>query len=116
MGILCWSLVRETPRWRPLLLLFWLLLPLLSLRPSPRLMLIPTFSMVDMVGMDLDTLDTLVTMDWGTAIMESARLKQSPTCMVDIMDSVKLSPRLMLMLICTEDTMDMVLDTVDIMD
>merc|ERR1712013_146310 len=102
MGILCWSLVRETPRWRPLLLLFWLLLPLLSLRPSPRLMLIPTFSMVDMVGMDLDTLDTLVTMDWGTAIMESASVKQSP--------------RLMLMLICTEDTMDMVLDTVDIMD
>merc|ERR1712013_488461 len=88
MGILCWSLVRETPRWRPLLLLFWLLLPLLSLRPSPRLMLIPTFSMVDMVGMDLDTLDTLVTMDWGTAIMESARLKQSPTCMVDITDTV----------------------------
>merc|ERR1712013_920287 len=100
MGILCWSLVRETPRWRPLLLLFWLLLPLLSLRPSPRLMLIPTFSMVDMVGMDLDTLDTLVTMDWDIATMES----------------VKLSPRLMLMLICTEDTMDMVLDTVDIMD
>merc|ERR1719250_560315 len=32
------------------------------------------------------------------------------------MESVKLSPRLMLMLICTEDTMDMVLDTVDIMD
>merc|ERR1719317_1919386 len=33
------------------------------------------------------------------------------------MESVKLSPRLMLMLICTEDTMDTVLDTVvDIMD
>merc|ERR1719347_2510116 len=115
---------------RALLLLFWLLLPLLSLRPSPRLMLIPTFSMVDMVGMDLDTLDILATMDWGTTIMESERLKRSPTCMVDTMDmvldmgdilgtmaydiatmeSVKLSPRLMLMLICTEDTMDMVLD------
>merc|ERR1712013_552420 len=63
-------------------------------------MLIPTFSMVDMVGMDLDTLDILGTMDWGIATMES----------------VKLSPRLRLMLICTEDTMDMVLDTVDIMD
>merc|ERR1719153_145898 len=33
----------------------------------------------------------------------------------DIMESVKLSPRLMLMLICMEDTMDMVLDTVDTM-
>merc|ERR1719347_1513155 len=115
---------------RPLLLLFWLLLPLLSLRPSPRLMLTPTFSMVDMSALDLDTLDILATMDWGTTIMESVRLKQSPTCMVDTMDmvldmgdilgtmaydiatmeSVKLSPRLMLMLICTEDTMDMVLD------
>merc|ERR1711970_540514 len=31
------------------------------------------------------------------------------------MESVKLSPRLMLMLICMEDTMDMVLDTVDTM-
>ena len=41
-----------------------------------------------MVGMDLDTLDILVTMDWGTTIMESARLKQSPTCMVDTMDTV----------------------------
>merc|ERR1712029_959365 len=56
--------------------------------------------MVDMVGMDLDTLDILATMDWGIATMES----------------VKLSPRLMLMLICTEDTMDMVLDTVVIME
>merc|ERR1719209_1833268 len=32
-----------------------------------------------------------------------------------IMESVKLSPRLMLMLICMEDTMDMVLDTADTM-
>merc|ERR1712168_1526019 len=63
-------------------------------------MLTPTLSMVDMVGMDLDTLATLGTMDWDTAIMESVRL----------------SPRLMLMLICIEDTMGMVLDTVDIMD
>merc|ERR1711962_1453092 len=31
------------------------------------------------------------------------------------MESVKLSPRLMLMLICMEDTMDMVLDTADTM-
>merc|ERR1711970_1368300 len=33
----------------------------------------------------------------------------------DTMESVKLSPRLMLMLICMEDTMDMVLDTADTM-
>merc|ERR1719427_1220026 len=32
-----------------------------------------------------------------------------------ITESVRLSPRLMLMLICMEDTMDMVLDTVDTM-
>merc|ERR1711936_913679 len=32
-----------------------------------------------------------------------------------IMESVMLSPRLMLMLICIEDTMDMVLDIVDTM-
>merc|ERR1712168_592936 len=63
-------------------------------------MLTPTLSMVDMVGMDLDTLATLGTMDWDIATMESVRL----------------SPRLLLMLICMEDTMDMVLDTVDIMD
>merc|ERR1712168_1637938 len=63
-------------------------------------MLTPTLSMVDMVGMDLDTLATLGTMDWDTATLESVRL----------------SPRLMLMLICIEDTMGMVLDTVDIMD
>merc|ERR1719402_663229 len=31
------------------------------------------------------------------------------------MESVRLSPRLMLMLICMEDTMDMVLDTADTM-
>merc|ERR1719430_151709 len=31
------------------------------------------------------------------------------------MESVRLSPRLMLMLICIEDTMDMVLDTADTM-
>merc|ERR1712168_630282 len=63
-------------------------------------MLTPTLSMVDMVGMDLDTLANLGTMDWDTATMESVRL----------------CPRLMLMLICTEDAMAMALDTVDIMD
>ena len=42
---------------------FWPLLPLLSLRPSPRLKLTPTFSMVDMVDMDWDTLAMVDTMD-----------------------------------------------------
>merc|ERR1712002_1194528 len=45
----------------------------------------------------VDTMDTVL----DIAIMESERLK--------------LSPRLLLMLICMEDTMDMVLDTVDTM-
>merc|ERR1712243_343281 len=72
---------------RPLLLPFWPLLPLLSPRPSPRLMLTPTCSMVDM--------------DWDTLAM------------VDTMESVRLkpSPRLLLTpTFCMEDTMDMVLD------
>merc|ERR1719427_2254787 len=55
------------------------------LKLSPRLLLTLTFCMVDMEDMDM-VLDIL------------------------IMASVKLSLRLMLMLICTEDTMDMVLD------
>merc|ERR1712243_56487 len=114
---------------RPLLLPFWPLLPLLSPRPSPRLMLTPTCSMVDM---DWDTLAMV-------HIMESVRLKPSPRllltptfCMEDTMDmvldmdtlvldttvldimvmaSVRLSLRLMLTpTFCTEDTMNMVLD------
>merc|ERR1719317_1776195 len=82
---------------RLLLLPFWPLLPLLSPRPSPRLMLILTVSMVDMVDMDWDTLAMVDTMDMVLDI---------------IMASVRLSLRLMLTLtFCTEDTTDMVLDT-----
>merc|ERR1712179_79158 len=72
---------------RPLLLFFWPLLPLLSLRPSPRLMPTPTFCMEDMVWDTLDMLDTLAMED----TMESVKLKLSPRlmltptfCMVDI--------------------------------
>merc|ERR1719317_1661513 len=90
---------------RPLLLPFWPLLPLLSPRPSPRLMLIPTFSMVDMVVMDLDTLAMLATM---LATMEDMVL--------DTMASVRLSLRLMLTpTFCTEDMLDP-MDMPDTMD
>merc|ERR1711862_573274 len=62
---------------------------------SPRLMLTPTVSMVDMVGMDWDMVDT---MDMVLDIM--------------VLASVRLSLRLMLTpTFCTEDTMAMVLDT-----
>merc|ERR1719312_2081077 len=63
-------------------------------------MLTPTFSMVDMVDMDWDTLVIVVTMDMAKDtlhILESVRLK--------------LSPRLLLTpTFCMEDTKDMVLD------
>merc|ERR1712105_308499 len=52
-----------------LLLPFWLLLPLLSPRPSPRLMLTPTSCMEDMVGMDWDTLAMEDTVDIDTLDM-----------------------------------------------
>merc|ERR1712033_147815 len=95
---------------RLLLLPFWPLLPLLSPRPSPRLMLTPTFSMVDMdwdtlamedtmdMVLDMDTL-VLDTMVLDTEFMESALL----------MPSQKLTPTF-----CMEDidTLDM-LDTMD---
>merc|ERR1712179_457613 len=124
---------------RPLLLFFWPLLPLLSLRPSPRLMPTPTFCMEDMVWDTLAMLDTLAM----ELTMESVKLKLSPRlmptptfCMVDIdildmvdmvdtmdmvwdtdtMASVKLSLRLMpTPTFSTEDTMDMVLDMPDTM-
>merc|ERR1712123_419698 len=76
MGILCWSLVRETPRClRPSPLPVWQLLLLLSLRLSPRLLLIPTFSMADMEDMvvildmlvlDMLDTDTLMVLDMPT--------------------------------------------------
>merc|ERR1712228_579943 len=53
-----------------------------------------------MGDMVLDTADTMVMV----LVLDIA-----------IMESVKLSPRPMLMLICMEDTMDMVLDTADTM-
>merc|ERR1719244_1819403 len=56
--------------------------------------------MVDTMDMVLDTADTMVMV----LVLDT-----------DTMESVKLSPRLMLMLICMEDTMDMVLDTADTM-
>merc|ERR1711942_224576 len=68
------------------------------LKLIPRLLLTPTFSMVDMVDMDLDILAMLAaTMDMVLDIM--------------VLASVRLSLRLMLTpTVCTEDTMDMVLD------
>merc|ERR1711970_1097801 len=56
--------------------------------------------MVDTMDMVLDTADTMVMV----LVLDTAT-----------MESVKLSQRLMLMLICMEDTMDMVLDTADTM-
>merc|ERR1739838_888341 len=77
MGILCWSLVRETPRClRPSPLPVWQLLLLLSLRLSPRLLLIPTFCMEDMA--DMVVLDMVVTDMDIMDTMASVRLKLSP--------------------------------------
>merc|ERR1739838_514500 len=96
MGILCWSLVRETPRClRPSPLPVWQLLLLLSLRLSPKLLLIPTFCMVDMEDIVVDMVDMvldMVDMDMDTMdIMASVRLRLSPRllliptfCMVDM--------------------------------
>merc|ERR1719312_2144621 len=53
-------------------LLFWLLLPLLSLRLSPRLMLIPTFCTED-TDMAWDILDILDTMDTPMPMLTLAR-------------------------------------------
>merc|ERR1712123_107028 len=116
MGILCWSLVRETPRClRPSLLPVWQLLLLLSLRLSPRLLLILTFymeDMMDMVVMDMDTVRTMA------SVRLSPRLLLIPIfCMVVMdMDTVRtmasvrlrLSPRLLLIpIFCMVDMEDM---------
>merc|ERR1719348_1911293 len=67
-----------------------------SVMLSQRLMLIPTFCMVDTTDTVLDTMDMVLDMD------------------MDTMESVRLNQRLMLMLTCTvdimvsEDTVDMV--------
>merc|ERR1711872_858976 len=135
MGILCWSLVEETPPCLKLLLLSaWQLLLLASqkLRPmltltcfmvdmvwdildtiilmpdmdlatmakdllmlNPKLMLTPTFFMVDMVDMDSDMLDTIILPMDMLLIMARGLLMPSPRLMlilifstVDIMDLV----------------------------
>merc|ERR1711892_724402 len=94
MGILFWSLVGETPRClKPSPLPVWQLLLLLSLRPSQRLLLIPTFCMaviedmlvLDMVVMDMDTIDTMASVKLRLRL--SPRLLLIPTfCMADIED------------------------------
>merc|ERR1712198_439005 len=135
MGILCWSLVEETPPcWKLLLLSAWQLLLLASqkLRPmltltcfmvdmvwdildtiilmpdmdlatmardllmlNPKLMLIPTFFMVDMVDMDSDMLGTIILPMDMLLIMARGLLMPSPRLMlilifsmVDIVDLV----------------------------
>merc|ERR1712198_547848 len=135
MGILCWSLVEETPPcWKLLLLSAWQLLLLASqklrpmltltcfmvdmvwdildtiilmpdmdlatmardlLMPNPKLMLTPTFFMVDMVDMDSDMLDTIILPMDMLLIMARGLLMPSPRLMlilifsmVDIMDLV----------------------------
>merc|ERR1719317_768744 len=96
---------------RLLLLLFWPLLPLLSLRPSPRLKLIPTFSMVDMVDMDWDTLAMVDTMDMvldmDTLVLDTTVLDTEFMESVLLMPSQKLTPTF-----CMED----ILDTLDMPD
>merc|ERR1712123_131448 len=94
MGILCWSLVGETPRClKPSPLPVWQLLLLLSLRLSPKLLLIPTFCM-----MDMDIVDTMA----SVRLKLSPRLLLIPTfCMADMEDMVVL---------------DMVVMDMDIMD
>merc|ERR1711872_77084 len=91
MGILCWSLVEETPRCLRLSLLSaWQLLLLVS--QKLRLMLTLTCYMEDM---DWDILATTIPMlDMDMAIMENVMLMLSPRLMlilifsmVDIMDS-----------------------------
>merc|ERR1712123_271598 len=84
MGILFWSLVGETPRClKPSPLPVWQLLLSLSLRPSQRLLLIPTFCMADMVVMDMDTMDTMA----SVRLRLSPRLLLIPTFrMVDMAD------------------------------
>merc|ERR1719384_424517 len=71
-----------------------------SVMLSQRLMLIPTFCMVDTTDTVLDTMDMVLDMD------------------MDTMESVRPNQRLMLMLTCTVDIMVLedTVDMVDIMD
>merc|ERR1712126_534837 len=68
-----------------------------SVMLSQRLMLTPTFCMVDTTDTVLDTMDMVLDMD------------------MDTMESVRLNQRLMLMLTCTVDIM-VLEDTVDMPD
>merc|ERR1719481_1131861 len=99
-----------------------------SVMLSQRLMLTPTFCMVDTMDMVLDTMDMVLDTDMDTteSVMLSQRLMPIPTfCMVDTTDTVldtmesallMLSPRLM-PTFCMEDMEDMdTLDTPDTMD
>merc|ERR1712198_480525 len=91
MGILCWSLVEETPPcWKLLLLSAWQLLLLASQKLRPMLTL--TCFMVDM---DSDMLDTIILPMDMLLIMARGLLMPSPRLMlilifsmVDIMDLV----------------------------
>merc|ERR1712034_2264 len=67
-----------------------------SVMLSQRLMLIPTFCMVDTTDTVLDTMDMVLDMD------------------MDTMESVRLNQRLMLMLTCTVDMVDILdIDTME---
>merc|ERR1711872_175332 len=139
MGILCWSLVEETPRCLRLSLLSaWQLLLLVS--QKLRLMLTLTCSMVDMDWDMLDTtippmdMDILVTMERGLLMLSPRLMLILIFSMVDITDSdmldtttlpmamlptmardlLMLSPKLMLILIFSmEDTTESdMLDTI----
>merc|ERR1712002_1343881 len=76
-----------------------------KLRLNPRLLLIPTFSMVDTMDMVLDTMDTDLDMDLDTMEMGSDTMGR---------DLLKPSPKLLLNPTCC--TVDMVLDMPDTMD
>merc|ERR1712098_273311 len=88
-----------------------------SVMLSQRLMLIPTFCMVDTTDTVLDTMDMVLDMDMDS--MERVRLNQRLmlmlTCTVDIMESalLMLSPRLT-PTFCMEDMEAM--DTLDTPD
>merc|ERR1712198_692568 len=124
MGILCWSLVEETPPcWKLLLLSAWQLLLLASQKLRPMLTL--TCFMVDMVWDILDTIILMPDMDLATMardlLMLNPKLMLIPTFfMVDMvpMDMLLImargllmpSPRLMLILIFSMvDIMDLVM-------
>merc|ERR1711892_269843 len=99
MGILFWSLVGETPRClKPSPLPVWQLLLLLSLRPSQRLLLIPTFCMADMedmVVMDMDTTDTMASVRLSPRLLLIPTFSMADMETMDTMASVRLSPRLL---------------------